>query len=201
MISTASTTAKASSAFAVGYEQQIIFSGSNGELKLQTPDHQTSTVSLPHKTKAVLFDLDDTLFDRAKVFHTWATSFVQTHLVSNDGTSEEEIINFIIIFDARGYTSRNKLFSQIREMFPSLQEATGVLIERYYQHQIARLELTEGANTLLQALQSARIPIGIVMHTVWLKRTQEWPETLSSSIADLTIASLAELHTLFSAPA
>lgn len=237
---------------------------------MQTPNHHTPTIF--HKTKAVLFDLDDTLFDRAKVFHSWATSFVQTHLVSNDDTSEEEIINFIITFDARGYTSRNKLFSQIREMFPSLQEATGVLIERYYQHQIARLELTEGANTLLQALQSAHIPIGIVtngrawqmqkvkglgldqftscifvsamvgakkpdptifltaashlqtppeeilfvgdhpyndiwgahnvgMHTAWLKRTQEWPETLSSSIADLTIASLAELHTLFSAPA
>jgi putative hydrolase of the HAD superfamily len=238
---------------------------------LQTHDQQP-IVSLPYQTKAILFDLDDTLFDRTKVFRTWATSFVQTRLVLNKDTSEEEIINFIITTDDRGYTSRIKLFSQIRRAFPSLQEATGVLIEQYYQHQLARLELTEGASMLLQALQAAHIPIGIVtngrawqlqkvkglgldqftscifvsemvgakkpdasiflaaashlqtppenilfvgdhpyndiwgahnvgMHTAWLNRTQVWPETLSSSIADLTIASLAELQTLLSVPA
>jgi putative hydrolase of the HAD superfamily len=239
---------------------------------LQIPDHQTPAISLPYKTKAVLFDLDDTLFDRTKVFYIWATSFVQTHLVPGNGASEEEIINFLITFDDHGYTSRGKVFSQLRQVFPSLQEATDVLVERYYQHQLARLELTEGASTLLQTLQTARIPIGIVtngrawqkrkakglgldqftscifvsemvgakkpaasiflaaashlqippeeilfvgdhpyndiwgahsvgMRTAWLKRTLDWPETLSSNIADLTISTLTELHTLISATA
>lgn len=236
---------------------------------MQIPDPQTPVITLPYSTKAVLFDLDDTLFDRTKVFHSWAASFVQTHLVPGNGASEEEIINAIITFDDHGYTARSKLFSRIRQIFPSLQEATNVLIERYYQHQIARLELTEGASMLLQALQAAHIPVGIVtngrawqirkakglgldqftscifvsemvgakkpaasiflaaashlqippeeilfvgdhpyndiwgahsvgMHTAWLKRTLVWPETLSRDIADLTISTLAELHTVIS---
>jgi len=238
---------------------------------LQIPDRQPSVITLPYKTKAVLFDLDDTLFDRTKVFQSWATSFVQTYFVPGNDVSQEEILNFIITFDDHGYTARGKLFSQLRQIFPSLQEATDVLVERYYQHQLARLELTEGASMLLQALQTEGIPIGIVtngrawqirkakglgldqfascifvsemvgakkpaasiflaaasrlqippeeilfvgdhpyndiwgahsvgMRTGWLKRTLDWPETLSSDIVDLTITTLTELHALISTP-
>jgi putative hydrolase of the HAD superfamily len=233
---------------------------------------QEPALSLSYKPKAVLFDLDDTLFDRSKVFHAWATLFVQQHLLISENTMLQEILNTFITFDAYGYTPRVSFFAQLQQMYPSLPQSTETLIEQYYQQQLALLELTEGAGTLLHTLQAANIPFGIVtngrawqmqkvkklgldqytscifvseafgvkkpdpaiflaaashlqipvaeilfvgdhpyndiwgahsvgMRTAWLKRTQDWPDTLSSDVADLTITSLTELHTLFSTQA
>jgi putative hydrolase of the HAD superfamily len=239
----------------------------NGEQRLQEP-----ALSLPHQPKAVLFDLDDTLFDRSKVFHAWATLFVQRHLLLKEDTPLQELLNVFITLDAYGYTSRANFFAQLQQLYPSLPASVEALIEQYYQQQLTLLELTEGTGTLLQTLQATNIPCGIVtngrarqmqkvrglgldqhtscvfvseafgvkkpdptiflaaashlqipaaeilfvgdhpyndiwgahsvgMRTAWLKRTQDWPDTLSSTIADLTITSLAELHPLFSTQA
>jgi putative hydrolase of the HAD superfamily len=227
---------------------------------------------LSHKPKAVLFDLDDTLYDRSKVFQVWATLFVQQHLLIEEHVSLQEILNVFITCDAYGYTSRASFFAQLQRTYPSLHGSTEALIEQYYQQQLTMLELTEGASALLQTLQAAQVPFGIVtngrawqmqkvrglgldqhascvlvsetigvkkpdpaiflaaashlkipveeilfigdhpyndiwgahnvgMRTAWLNRRQDWPDTLSSDIADLTITSLAELHSLFSTQA
>lgn len=233
---------------------------------------QEPTLSLSRQPKAVLFDLDDTLFNRSKVFQAWATLFAQQHLLIAENTSLQEILNTFITCDAYGYTPRASFFAQLQQMYPSLPASTETLIEQYYQLQLTLLELTEGTDTLLQTLQAASIPFGIVtngrawqmqkvkglgldqrascvfvsetvgvkkpdpaifhaavsrlqipvaeilfvgdhpyndiwgahsvgMRTAWLKRTQDWPDTLSSDIADLTITSLAELNTLFNTQA
>ena len=39
---------------------------------------------LPFKVSALLFDLDNTLFDRDRAFMSWAEAFVQTRLASQD---------------------------------------------------------------------------------------------------------------------
>ena len=51
------------------------------DAELRLPGSPTAAV------RALLFDLDDTLYDRARAFRAWATAFVAAYLVGWDETS------------------------------------------------------------------------------------------------------------------
>ena len=59
---------------------------------------------------AVLFDLDDTLIDRNRMFRNWATDFMIAHSVS-DETSIKDAIEDLVRFERRGATPRDEVFS------------------------------------------------------------------------------------------
>lgn len=236
------------------------------------PSHHVSgEIHLPYRTTALLFDLDDTLFDREKAFHRWATAFAQTHFPLEKGSSFQEALDLLVSLDAHGYTPRKRLFGEFQQTYPWLQTSVETLVETFYQQLPQHIDLDAQLSRLLHTLQGAHIPFGIVtngssrqqqkievlgldrltscifiselfgakkpdasiflaaasclqvstehvlfigdhpvrdiwgahqvgMRTIWLHRFTEWPSTLPSSSADMTIHSLEELITVLSHP-
>ncbi len=236
--------------------------------QLHTTRHSYGTFLLPYQTTALLFDLDDTLFDREKAFHRWAISFVQRHFPLEKRSSLQEAIDLLVSLDAHGYTPRERLFGDFQRSYPWLPNSVEKLVETFYQQFPEHIELDAQLPVLLDTLKRAHIPFGIVtngssrqyqkiealgldrltscifiselfgankpdasiflaaasclqvpteqvlfigdnplvdiwgahqvgMRTIWLHRCLEWPSTLPTSIADMTIHAFEELIALF----
>lgn len=117
---------------------------------------------MPYRISAILFDLDDTLFDRDRAFRSWAESFVRSHLEARDELRYREAVDCLVSLDAGGYCPRETLFSKIKESYPSLQQSIDRLVETFYQQFLCHMSLDEETQRLLDALGKAGIPFGIV---------------------------------------
>ena len=117
---------------------------------------------MPYRICAILFDLDDTLFDRGRAFRSWAESFVRTHLEARDELRYREAVDCLVSLDAGGYCPRETLFLKAKEIYPSLQDSVDSLVERFYQQFLCHMSLEEETQRLLDALGQAGIPFGIV---------------------------------------
>lgn len=233
--------------------------------------HVSGDIRLPDQTTALLFDLDDTLFDREKAFHRWATAFAQTHFLLEKEPSFQEVIDLLVSLDAHGDTPREHLFGEFQQTYPRLQTSVEALVKMFYQQFPQHMELNAHLSRFLHTLQDAHIPFGIItngssrqqqkievlgldrltscifiselfgakkpdasiflaaasclqvqaehvlfigdhpvrdiwgahqvgMKTIWLHRFTEWPSTLPSSSADMTVYSLEELITFLGHP-
>ena len=67
---------------------------------------------------AVLFDLDNTLFDRDRAFMSWAEVFVQTRLAPQDDLRRREALGLLLSLDAHGYGSRPAMFATLKKTYP-----------------------------------------------------------------------------------
>ncbi|HZR42760.1 MAG TPA: HAD family hydrolase [Ktedonobacteraceae bacterium] len=112
--------------------------------------------------RGLLFDLDDTLFDRDKAFKAWATSFVQAHCPTEKDIQAAEVLALLISLDGHGYTPRRSLFSQLQQVYPSLCPSIDQLVTVYYEQRDRGIEPGEGTISLLHTLREAQIPFGIV---------------------------------------
>ncbi len=117
---------------------------------------------MPYKTNALLFDLDDTLFDRDRAFRSWAESFVRTHLELRGELRYKEAVDCLVSLDAGGYCPRETLFSKLKESYPCLQLSVDHLVETFYQQFLCHMSLEEETQRLLDALGQAGMPFGIV---------------------------------------
>ncbi len=117
---------------------------------------------MPYRISAILFDFDDTLFDRDRAFRSWAESFVRTHLESQGELRYREAVNCLVSLDAGGYCPRETLFSKLKESYPSLQDSADRLVETFYQQFLGHISLEEETQWLLDALGQAGMPFGIV---------------------------------------
>lgn len=115
--------------------------------------------NLPYRTSALLFDLDDTLYDRGAAFARWASAFVQAH-VAVHGPSQQEALALLIALDGQGYTPRKDLFAAFLERYPGFYPVDE-LIETYYQQFSTYMEYAH-LPPLLRYLQDARVPFGII---------------------------------------
>jgi len=121
-----------------------------------------SLLNMPYRICAILFDLDDTLFNRDRAFRSWAESFVRTRLVLQDEFHHREAIDCLVSLDASGYCPRETLFLKFKESYPSLQENVDHLVEIYYQQFLGHITLEEETQRLIAALGQAGMPFGIV---------------------------------------
>ena len=108
---------------------------------------------------AVLFDLDDTLYDRRATFATWASAFVRSHPRLQD-SSQQEAIEFLIALDGYGRTPRTELFTAFQQRYPNLYEVEAI-IETYYRQFPDYIE-HDHLLPLLDVLQRGHLPFGIV---------------------------------------
>ena len=67
-----------------------------------------------NELRAVLFDLDNTLYDRDLAFELWARGFVEEQFVAESEAERAEILQRIIAIDAHGYVTKRVLFTQVR---------------------------------------------------------------------------------------
>jgi HAD superfamily hydrolase (TIGR01549 family) len=113
--------------------------------------------------KGVLFDLDNTLLDRNRVFAAWAQWFARERLLCANDADVEECAAFLIEVDGGGYTPRDVLFQRLKERHPSLIEEVDLLVEAFRDQLVAQITgLDESPAQLLDALGRAGVPWGIV---------------------------------------
>jgi putative hydrolase of the HAD superfamily len=111
---------------------------------------------------ALLFDLDNTLFDRDRAFMSWAQAFVQTRLAPQDDLRRREALSLLLSLDGHGYGSRPAMFATLKKTYPALSESVDSLVEAYYRQLRDYVSLDEGARRLLDTLDRSGVPFGIV---------------------------------------
>ena len=111
---------------------------------------------------SVLFDLDDTLLDRTAGFESFCRELYHTSGAMSDTHSEGEAVELMLDWDSKGMGSREEFFKNILGLWPGvfrdLQQAMQVFIESYPR----LLVLDPQTRALLEDLQDADIPTGIV---------------------------------------
>ena len=117
-----------------------------------TPSHRFHML---HGVRALLCDLDDTLFDRTSAFSTWAAKYAEA------SGADAGFVAWMIAEDARGYRPRLELWEAIRRRL-DLDEPAEELV-RHYQRSCGSMATC--APEVLDALGRARAAgwkIGIV---------------------------------------
>ena len=105
--------------------------------------------------RLVLFDLDDTLVDRAAGFTVWARRFTAAHAL------EEAEVTWLEHLDNDGLRPRVELFEKVRERF-SLRESAADLVSAYRDDYPRCVPpLSEETRTALRDFRAAGWKIGI----------------------------------------
>ncbi len=112
--------------------------------------------------RAVLFDLDDTLYDRDAAFQQWAEAFVGGDLEVRDEAERRETLERIRSLDAGGYGSKQALFVDLHERYPRLPGQAESTLERFFPQMLTYLALSAETEQALDALAGAGVPFGVV---------------------------------------
>lgn len=112
--------------------------------------------------RAVLFDLDGTLLDRERVFAAWAAWFAAERLGLRDKAADEAVA-WLTRLDDGGRGPKDDLFRQAIRRYPILPADPPALVEEFRDQLIHHIGSPDpGAATLLDALDAATIPWGVV---------------------------------------
>jgi FMN phosphatase YigB (HAD superfamily) len=105
--------------------------------------------------RLVLFDLDNTLLDRASAFERWMVSFTVEYGL---GADDRSIIHRL---DEDGSSPRELFFEQLREEF-SLETSVTVLLDRYYVDYISCFDIDLATIAALRSLRSDGWKLAVV---------------------------------------
>jgi putative hydrolase of the HAD superfamily len=112
--------------------------------------------------QAVLFDLDNTLYDRDYTFGTWARGFIEAQFVAEDEESRAAILQELRTLDAGGHTPRAEMFRQFKARYPILDQDVPALCDLFSTQWLAYMALDAETENLLDRLDEAAIPYGII---------------------------------------
>jgi putative hydrolase of the HAD superfamily len=125
---------------------------------------------MPEQIAAVLFDLDDTLYNRDKAFRSWAVWFVRNQLLIEDELQHTAVVEGIVRLDAHGYAPREALFARILEEHPSLGLDVAHWMATYRKQFMGHIAPEEETTQVLLALSEAGVPFGIVTNGPAIQR-------------------------------
>ncbi len=113
---------------------------------------------------ALLFDLDNTLFDRDRAVRCWAEAFAHARLAlaDDDAGARAEAVAYALALDARGYGAKPPMFAALKARYPALAASVEDLVDAFYRQVPTYATLDGGAQRLLDALERAGVPFGIV---------------------------------------
>jgi FMN phosphatase YigB (HAD superfamily) len=103
----------------------------------------------------VLFDLDNTLIDRARFFREWATSFTASHDLDVDA------VEWIVERDGDGVVAREELFAAVRTRF-GITAPVDEMVQAYRDDLAGLIRPDVGVLAALDALRHAGCRIGVV---------------------------------------
>jgi len=112
--------------------------------------------------KGVLFDLDDTLYDRRLAFRAWADRFLNAHLNELGPHERAETAGLLVELDDNGYGAKDALFGALKARHPELSYAVDELIDHFYRGFLVDLTLDPGAKSLLDHLREKNIPFDVI---------------------------------------
>jgi len=119
-------------------------------------------IRLPFGVLALLFDLDNTLFDRDRAFQAWAQAFVQRQLGSEDAAAQRSAIEQLITLDDHGHGEKATMFTSLKEMHPVVHTPVSELVTTFREEMPTYCTLDEEAAGLLQVLHQEALSFGIV---------------------------------------
>lgn len=102
-----------------------------------------------------LFDLDDTLIDRAAAFRRWAVTFCDARDLGPAG------VEFLCQADGRGYTARPEMFASACAHF-DLAEEVDVLVDAYRHDYLSHFEVEAPVHEALRRLRDEGWRIAVV---------------------------------------
>ena len=120
--------------------------------------------------RAVLFDLDDTLYDREAAFGRWAERFIEKRLKLRVERERREVLDWLASLDASGYGSKQALFEALHRRYPALQGSAETSIEQFYDELLAEIVLEAETEALLAALEQGGLPFGVITNG----STRQW---------------------------
>ncbi len=122
----------------------------------------TNSHTVRPEVHGVLFDLDNTLYDRDQTFEQCAHGFVKEHLAILEQDKRAEVLEQILTQGIKGYGARKMVFAEVVRRFPKMPPDADALDALFYRQWLTHMRLEAGTLRLLQALDAAGIPFGIV---------------------------------------
>jgi putative hydrolase of the HAD superfamily len=123
---------------------------------------ESLSISLPFDTKAILFDLDDTLYDRNQAYFNWGCSFARKYFSDASDSQRLAIINTLIHLDKHEDAPRDELFAEFKRSYPLSHLSVPALVDEYYRDFPRCIQPMKEALELLYALREMNIPFGII---------------------------------------
>jgi len=117
-----------------------------------------STNPFPRPIRGILFDLDDTLYNRRATFRTWSEIFLRERLGIVDDIECTEIVTWMESLDANGYGSKHAVIVELCARFPN---AAG-RVEDFYDEFVDRVQFDPEAVDLLDHLDALALPYGVI---------------------------------------
>ncbi len=113
-------------------------------------------------TTSVLFDLDETLFDRGRTLCAFLNDQFDRFEAHLGDVEKAAWVEWFLRADNRGKLSKNKLYPQILQAFGGDRGAAIELVDDYYQRSVTDAQPMPGMNALLAALRARAMKIGII---------------------------------------
>lgn len=125
----------------------------------------TNPYPIKPEVHGVLFDLDNTLYDRDRTFEQCAYGFVEEHLAILEQDRRAEVLKQILTQGIKGYGARKTVFAEVLRRFPEMPYDADALDALFYRQWLTYMRLDEETLRLLQALDTAGIPFGIITNS------------------------------------
>jgi len=132
--------------------------------------------------QAVLFDLDNTLYDREEAFMAWADDFLRNDLNLSNDSEIAVTLQTLRSLDADGYGSKAAIFERLRFLFPDHPPAVDLTLARFFERFISFIHLEPATEDLLERLKRLPMPFGVVTNG----GPRQWTKLEKLSLPDAT---------------
>jgi len=111
--------------------------------------------------KAILFDVDDTLFDRRALFASWAEQYITDILQITDQARRAEIVETLSQLEGDGFGSKKELIEKVLTTFPPTTDSRYNAATAFSEYESSNV-LDADALRLMDRLEQIKMPYGIV---------------------------------------
>ena len=118
-----------------------------------------NTLAQARPFAAVLFDLDNTLYDREAAFGRWADAYLRDTLRLTDPAEAAALRRLIVSWDADGYGSKAAIFARLHALYPALPGTPARSVDVFFDEFIAHVTPESETEALLDALA---VPFGVI---------------------------------------
>jgi len=116
----------------------------------------------PRPFQAVLFDLDNTLYDREAAFGRWADAYLRDTLRLTDPEEAARVRALIFNLDANGYGSKAAIFERLHALYPTLPGIPARSVDIFFDEFLGHITPEAETEALLDALTAASLPFGVI---------------------------------------
>lgn len=116
----------------------------------------------PRPFRAILFDLDNTLYDREAAFGRWADAYLRDTLRLTDPAEAARVRAWIFQMDANGYGSKAAIFERLHTLYPALPGIPARSVDVFFDEFLAHITPEVETEILLDALAHADLPFGVI---------------------------------------